>query len=204
MLFQPLWVTEACYSIQLSVPAQMYRFDPNLPWSQNIHKAIFHGGLAWLVWNNECVCYYFLEAIPFSVIKNKIVTVNKYATQACFQGFQVWKYFVWMEPFICWILLEYNFAINMHSHLKSFHIIPPHWNGTGSWNPTSLKTILPLLVLHSQHHSHWCLDNIWTSENKLQKNLNQSARCFFFQEDSLQNVVCKMLAILFRSQCCNC
>ena len=78
VLFQPLWVMEACYSIQLSVPAQMYRFDPNLPWSQNIYEVIFHGGLAWLLWNNESGSVAtFWRQFRFAVT-NKIVTVNKY------------------------------------------------------------------------------------------------------------------------------
>ena len=90
VLFQPLWVMEACYSIQLSVPAQMYRFDPNLPWSQNIHEVIFHGGLAWLVWNNESGSVStFWRQFRFAV-RNKIATVNKYKTPACGASFLQW------------------------------------------------------------------------------------------------------------------
>ena len=33
-----------------------------------------------------------------------------------------------------------NLYQRKHRHVFTFHVIPPHWHGTGSWNPSSSKT----------------------------------------------------------------
>ena len=45
-----------------------------------------------------------------------------------------------------WVLYSFNplharfFRDNKKSYVFTFHVIPPHWHDTGSWNPSSSKT----------------------------------------------------------------
>ena len=53
------------------------------------------------------------------------------------------------------------------------------------------------------HYLNQCWDIInWTLGNKHQWNLNQNS-CIFIQEDAFENVIWKMVDILYRPQCVN-
>ena len=67
-----------------------------------------------------------------------------------------------------------------------------------SLSKASLLQVMPCCLTAPNHHLKQCwLLADWTLRNKLWPNLIQNTKIFFY-ENAFENVVCKMVAILFR------
>ena len=69
------------------------------------------------------------------------------------------------------------------------------------WNESSLVQIMACACSAPSHYRNQCWNIVnWTLRNKLQWNFNRNSD-IFFQDNSLESVVCEMAAILSRPQC---